>query len=206
MNKRTPFIIACLWLLQMPGAVARDVVVEPQGEFAEIVVEPSTGEFKRLLKKDRKAIERVIANPGNYNPPVLYALSYALFETGRKDEAPQWFYLGQLRARSDANKSLDTSAQQGVDVMNQNFGVPINQYAMTDLTTLETTVNRVVELDAKLPRNYDPRWIALHGADAFSEVKVRFEPKSKWSGIDQRSRKTYLAEFHDILPSLKSQL
>lgn len=205
MKNRIPLIFACLWLVQMSGAVARDVVVETQGEFAEIVMEPSTGEFNRLLKKDRKAIEQVMANPGNYNPPVLYALSYALFETNRKEEAPQWFYLGQLRARSDANKTLDPSAAQGVDVMNQHFGGAINQYAMSDLATLETTVNRVIELDAKLPRNYDPRWIALHGVDAFSKMKVRFEPKSKWSGIDQRTRKTYLADFRDALASLKSQ-
>lgn len=137
MNKRISLVIAYLWIVQMAGAGARDVVVEPQGEFAVIAMEPSAAEFERLLKKDRKAIERVMANPGNYNPPVIYALSYALFESGRKAEAPQWFYLGQLRARSDANKSLDPSAPQGVDVLNEHFGGPINQYAMGDLATLE---------------------------------------------------------------------
>lgn len=189
----------------MAGVVARDVFVEPQGEFSEIVMEPSMGEFNRLLKKDHKAIERVMANPGNYNPPVLYALSYALFETGRKDEAPQWFYFGQLRARSDGNKSLDPSAAQGVDVMNQEFGDPINQYALGDLAKLEMTVNRVLELDAKTPRNYDPRWIALHGMDAFTSKKVRFASKSEWASIDQKARKTYLTEFREALASWKSQ-
>lgn len=63
----------------------------------------------------------------------------------------------------------------------------------------------MLELDVKLPRNYDPRWIALHGMDAFTGTKVRFEPKSEWSSIDQKTRKTYLAEFREALSSLKSQ-
>ena len=68
-------------------ALPTRVAVNPQGEFAAIKVEPSNSEMKLLSKRDPASIERVTKNPGAYNPAVLYALSDALFRSGRKDDA-----------------------------------------------------------------------------------------------------------------------
>lgn len=173
--------------------------IQPKGEFATIKVEDSNQEVERLMKGDGGAVARVTANPGGYHPAVLYALSNALFRSGRRDEAMEWFYLGQLRARSDANKAQDPSAKQAVSGLNARFGPLINPYAFQDIGKLKATVARVLAKDRALPRNYDARWIALTGTDAFSGGRVRFAPQSQWKGIDERTRREYEASFQEML-------
>lgn len=185
-------------------AQAETVTVQPQGEFAEIDVASSYQEFTRLLRKSPRSIERVLAAPGSYNPSVLYALAGALFQTGRKDDAMFYFYLGQLRARSDANKTLDPSAEQAVDVLNQEFGESINQYAFRDIPKLKATVSKVLAKDSEWPRDYDARWISLHGADAYYLLKVRMKPADQWDAINEKTRKTYLEEFKDVISEIES--
>ena len=169
--------------------------VSPEGEFAEIDVKTQNKAFQKLSKGKSSYIDKVLKNPQKYNPTVLYALSSALFKKGKEEEAMFWFYAGQLRARSDANKSLDKSAGQGVDVLNQKFGTPINQYAFTNISNLEKTIEKVVAWDKETSREYDPRWIALHGMDAFLEKVVAFEPEEKWTSIDNITREEYLNGF-----------
>jgi hypothetical protein len=181
------------------------VAVNPQGEFASIRVEPSYSEVKLLSKRDPASIERVIKNPGAYNPAVLYALSDALFRSGRKDEAAYWFYLGQLRARSDANKSLDGSARQAVSVLNQRYGTPINQYSFKDTARLRLTVTKVISTDQSIPRDYDARWIALHGIDAFDSDKVQFMPRNQWKTINDTTRRQYEEGFNSAMRSIQQR-
>lgn len=177
-------------------ALPTQVAVNPQGEFATIRVEPSNSEMKLLSKRDSASIERVTKNPGAYNPAVLYALSDALFRSGRKDDAIYWFYLGQLRARSDANKALDVSARQAVSVLNQRYGTQINRYSFKDTARLRLTVSKVMSTDQSIPRDYDVRWIALHGLDAFDSGKVRFAPRNQWKAIDDTTRRQYGKDFN----------
>jgi hypothetical protein len=168
--------------------------VNPQGEFAGIKVEPSFSLTKKMLRGDVKAAKPVAANPGNYNPPALAAAANALLASD-PEQATYLFYLGQLRARSDANKSLDPSASAGIGIFNQKFGPRINQYAFKDISKLKATVRKVVADDKTIPRNYDPRWIALHGMDAFSKSKVRFKPQSQWGAINSKTRIDYYNGF-----------
>ena len=174
-------------------------VVDPKGDFASIDVGKSNAEFALLLKNDGTSVQRVLQSPGNYNPAVLYALSSALFETGRLDEALPWFYLAQLRARSDAAKALDISARESVTILNNRFGPKINRHAFSDLQKLKAAVAHATALDTQIPRNYDARWIALHGMDAFSKTTVRFEPKERWNSINQRVRDENLEAFRAAL-------
>lgn len=183
-------------------ALQTQVAVNPRGEFATIKVEPSNGELKRLSKGDPASIERVIRNPGAYNPAVLYALSDALFRSDRKDDAVYWFYLGQLRARSDANKALDVSARQAVSALNQRYGTQINQYSFKDTARLRSIVSKVISTDQSIPRDYDPRWIALHGMDAFDGNKVRFAPRSQWKAINDTTRRQYNNDFNSAMDYL----
>lgn len=186
------------------SVVAGNASVSPKGEFASIDVKTQNKMFKKLSKGKSSYIEKVLEKPGEYNPSVLYALSDALFKKGRKDEAMFWFYAGQLRARSDANKSLDKSAGQGVRVLNQTYGMQINQYAFTNIANLESTIDKVVAWDKRTPRSYDPRWIALHGMDAFTKKVVAFEPGEKWTEIDDKTREEYLKGFKQAMEQMKN--
>lgn len=175
--------------------------VQPKGEFAEIDVQEQNKMASRLKTKDQQAVETVLANPQNYNPVVLYTLSEVLFKTN-KEQSLFWFYSAQLKARSDANKSLDKSAGQAVAILNDTFGPKINQYAFSNIELLKTIVPQVVKRDEDTPRNYDPRWISLHGMDAFTSEVVAFEPKEKWPDINKSTREQYLNGFNEAMNSL----
>lgn len=201
MKYLTLFLIVLLAGCTLPS----QVVVKPQGEFATIQVEPSNSEIKLLTKRDTAAMGRVTQNPGAYNPAVLYALADALFRSGRKDDALYWFYLGQLRARSDANKALDISARQAVSVLNQRYGPQINQYSFKDTARLRMTVSKVLAADQSIPRNYDARWIALHGLDAFGSGKVKFAPRNQWKAINASTRQKYGKDFKSAMKYMEKR-
>lgn len=203
MAKTLVFIWCCVFTF---GLSAETIEVKSKGEFADIQVKDQNLAAKLLLSGDVPTIKRVISQPNDFNPVVLYCLSSALLDAGEREQAAFWFYLGQLRGRSDANKSLDESAKQGMAVLNQRFGGPINQYAMKDIAKLKTTIDKVIQFDADNSRNYDPRWIALHGLDAFAaHGKVAFEPKTKWQDIDDKTRAEYYEGFKQAVVRLNTQ-
>ncbi|MEM7613252.1 MAG: hypothetical protein AAF270_16325 [Pseudomonadota bacterium] len=195
-------IVSFLMVSISACASTENISVEPSGEFAEIDVEDDQRAIERLMREEGSAIAAVLKEPDGYSPPVLYALSHALFENEREEEAMFWFYLGQLRARSDANKSLDPSARQAVSVLNQQFGTNINQFAFQDIELLKQTVFKVLEWDEAHERQYDPRWIALHGMGAFTQSEIAFEPPQKWREIDVQTRNDYLSGFTSALKQI----
>lgn len=183
--------------------------VDPKGEFAEINLIKTNKIIEELSKNDSSAIAEILLNPGSYAPPALYILSDVLFKNGEKDKASFWFYAAQLRNRSDINKCNDVSASSAAAVLNQNFGPQINNYTIaekSDIKFIEETVNKVVEWDAKTPRNYDQRWIALHGMSAFTDSLLKFEPEDNWKSINKKTRDEYRKEFIEALPSIEEQI
>jgi len=193
----------------------KDVEVRPPGDFAEIDTVATLDLMKQLRSADEKvktkAIEQIKASPGKVAPPALCAMSNELFNQGQKDDALFWFYLGQLRARSDANKCNDISARQAVAVLNSQFGPLINKYAFRNTKTdykknladIKAVAAKVVDWDRKHPREYDPRWISLHGMGAFVNNKADFEPKEKWDQINEQTRVTYLKDLDEASSMFK---
>jgi hypothetical protein len=177
-------------------------------EVVKALMSPSPDERAR-------AIVEVLANSDIYAPPVFYLTSSVLYDLGRRDEAIFWFYAGQLRARFDANRCLDSSARQAVGVLNQKYGTPINQYAVKDLGNLELVVRNVVAWDKNTPHNYDGRWIANHGMDAVirglaggAESKTAVNimaPADRWGHIAEQNRADYIEGFRTFLLLQKSR-
>ncbi|WP_419536375.1 hypothetical protein [Endozoicomonas sp.] len=199
-------ITSLLFLLFSCFAFSENIQIKAAGEFANIDVQEQNEILGKILKGDRDAIELVVKDPRNYNPVVLYGLSASLFNNGEKDDAAFWFYVGQLRGRSDANKSLDISARQAIAMLNQRFGVAINQYVMQDLPKLKEIVAKAVSFDEKTARNYDPRWISLHGMDVFlKKEKIAFEPESKWEEINNKTRAEYYDGFKKAIKNFEQQ-
>ena len=211
---RRPLLAVVLPCLLVLGCAASDsgrsppepvTEIAPRGEFAAIAIEDQNRMLERLVDGDAAAVDRVLAAPERYNPAVLYALSAALFEQDRKREAAFWFYSGQLKARSDANKALDRSAHQAVAALNERFGPAINRWAFQDRTLLRTVVERAVAADRAAARDYDPRWIAAHGLDAFTEDAIRFVDEGAWPDIDETTRTDYLASFNRAMDALDAR-
>ena len=125
-------------------------------------------------------------------------LSKVLFEQGYKDDAAMWFYIGQLRARIDANLCQDETARSAVAILNDKFGPTINEYALQDIKKLETTVNDAIEFVREYEATYDHRWINLHGMWAINgieEGKALSYPKDEWEAIKKKTIDDYYADF-----------
>lgn len=208
------FLIASFGSITHPAS-AKDVALQPVGEYAEIDTHRENLVILMLQEggEDRKkAMRMILSQPERYAPPVLMALSYFLFQDGRKDEAAFWFYAGQLRARFDANRCADVTARQAVSILNNQFGPPINQYMFQDanIPKLEALVPRVVAWDRKTPHKYDHRWINLHGRNAMSaslasqkgkpaEAKPLSMPQAQWPRIAEKTRNDYLEGFREVM-------
>lgn len=103
--------------------------IKPQGIYKEIDVERHNKAIEIFSGNDQALIQQKIdstlKNPNFYNPPVLYALSKALYNQDKKDEAAFWFYVAQLRARYDANLCIDNTAKDAVYILNSEYGPDI---------------------------------------------------------------------------------
>lgn len=214
MKKTVLLFTLTLGLLTICNAQTMNKEIKAKGVFSEIVVEKNNETIKTLQGNDKKqkkqTIETVINNPGDYNPPVLYALSRELFSQGDKDEATFWFYVAQLRARYDANLCMDNSAKQAVSVLNNEYGPDINKYAFQDIDKLEKTVNKVVDFVRTNDENYDHRWINLHGMWAVQaglseepETRELSKPKDEWEAIKKKTIDDYYNGFIEYAKSQK---
>jgi hypothetical protein len=184
---------------------------EPTGEYKTIDVRLANDTIKALHdfkgeKRDR-IIQKIIAQPENFAPPVIYYLSHVLFEDGKKDEAMFWFYAGQLRGRIDADICADKSAQAAIAELNQRIGTPINQYAFKDIPKLTNTVNRVIAWEENTPYAYDRRWINLHGMNAvIGDTNAPLSaPKEQWESIRKKTREEYRSTFYQALAAFKKR-
>ncbi len=208
-------LVLFLCLLLPATAPAQTRTIEPRGEYAKIDTRVAREAIEALSSgaPDRQArtVAAVTAAPQKYAPPVFYALSRALFEQDKKDEAAFWYYAGQLRARFDANRCADVSARQAVSLLNREYGGPINKHATQDLAKLEQLVERVVAWDRRTPHDYDHRWINLHGMGAILSAKEGAKPaplslpKSDWPAIADKTRQDYLSGLRKAMERMKQK-
>jgi hypothetical protein len=211
--------LALLAMAAAAHSTAVDIAIKPIGEYAQIDVELANNAIRVLGKgspdEKQKVIENIKAHSENYAPPVFYALSRVLFESGNKDEAAFWFYNGQVRARFDADRCTDASAHGVVDALNAQFGRSINQYTFQDIPKLEALMPRVLDWDKKTPHKYDQRWINLSGMDAMSASmdppatgsgsKPLSLPREQWNAIAEKTRSDYFEGFKQAVDRAKKE-
>jgi hypothetical protein len=188
--------------------------VEPKGVYKEINTTRDSKIMEHLMSESftqkQSLIDSVQKNPNIYIPPVLYALSYALFQKNKKDDATYWFYLAQLRARYDVNRCADKTASAAQ--YNQLFGPSINEYAFANLDMLEKTIPKIIAFVESNEELYDQRWINLNGMDAMSaSLGGKAEPKNlsidkaQWPKIKSETIKDYSDGFNEALASFKKK-
>ena len=175
---------------------------EFQGEFAQLVRQPTEQAVNGLLSGNNQTLEAVLNDPNVYTPPVLFALAHQLYQQGEITPALFWFYTAQLRARSDANKSLDATTQAGVTQLTEQFGKNINQYAFSHPNEMATAVQRALEWDKQTKRYYNVYWVALYGADSRVKEKVEFRPREQWNQIDEQTRLGFEKGLQQLLDKL----
>ncbi|MBR5932780.1 MAG: hypothetical protein IK002_02220 [Treponema sp.] len=165
------FLVIFTLLMTLLHVSSQETELTLNPAYSDIEVDKDIAVIERLLSTDKKvskkAVKEVLKNLDSYNPSVLYVLSNAYFEEN-KDEASKIFYIGQLRARIDANICQDISARQIVSVLNEQFGYLINQYTFQDIENLKKIVNDAIAYVRKNNVKYDRRWVNLHGMKAFN--------------------------------------
>lgn len=90
------------------------------------------------------------------HPAEYYLYAQRLFQTGRRDDAVFWFYVGQLRYRLhlSANPQLPESGDPAAfAALNDSIGRSINEYAGGNPTTWVTAIDRALAWDRTTP-NY----------------------------------------------------
>jgi tetratricopeptide (TPR) repeat protein len=97
------------------------------------------------------AAEAILGNPDSLNEPLeLFSPASILFQQGRKDDAVFWFYAAQLRVRYQLVFEKGDRGQL-LTVMMMTAGVPINNYALQDISNLNRILDRVLEWDRRTP-------------------------------------------------------
>jgi hypothetical protein len=184
--------------------------VEPQGVFKEINLANDTKLIKQLANNSNKEviIKSVMQHANQHTPPVLYALSNTLFRLNRKDEAAYWFYVAQLRARYDVNRSTDQTANAAR--YNEEYGPQINEYTMKgDLDKLAQMISKVVTYVKANSETYDQRWVNLEGMAAMQsglggkQPKELSKPRAQWAGIKSKTIADYQSGFKEALAGLR---
>ena len=186
-----------------PNAKPETPKLQLQGEFAQLPRYPTERAVNGLLSGDNQIFKEVLTDPNAYTPPVLFALAHQLYQQGEITPALFWYYTAQLRARSDANKSLDPTTQQGVTELSNQFAKDINRYALGHLDELTITVEHVLTWDRQTKRYYDPRWVALHGQEAYTKTTIGFKPQSEWPVIDELTRQGFEKGFQQLLQKIR---
>jgi hypothetical protein len=197
-------------------AFAETIYVKPAGEFAKIDTHEAIAMDEVLLKGSpaakQEAIDKVLAAPGKFPPPVFYCMSDALTEQGKTEDAVYWFLCGQLRGRYDANRCADVTARSAIAALNQRFTPKVSPYMREHLLTMEPLVKKVIQWDTITPHDYDHRWINLHGMAAFGfddDGKEKAQPlslpESEWEAIADKTRSDYLKQFQEVVAEQKQQ-
>ena len=196
-----------LLVMSVVGGCAQEVaapLLQPQGEYRLLPLETTRRQVDELLQGNAETLLQVQAKPNEVTPPVLFALAYQLYQQQHYHDAMFWFYTAQLRARSDANKSLDASTQQGVTKLSEQFGAEIPAYALSHPAEMESAMKQVLSWDKTAVRRYNPRWVALHGNEAQNMQQYAFLPMDRWPQIDQLTRRTFARGFAKWMVSLRN--
>lgn len=209
---RIRLLLACISALWLAGCVTVTPQVKkeppaptPVGEHANLDQARVQRQIERLQSGDNTTLEQILNDPSIYPPPVLYALADTLYQQGEVAPAMFWFYTAQLRARSDANKSLDPTTADGVTTLAAQYSKEIPRYAIAHLDEFQPVMAHVLQWDKISHRMYDPRWVALLGKAAFTNPHIEFQPASKWPAIDLQTREGFQRGYENMLRQLGGQ-
>jgi hypothetical protein len=93
----------------------------------------------------------------NTHPAAYFALAAKLYNEGRREEAAEWLYIGQIRYRFHltANPDLPRSGDPALfDSLMNNVGRPINEYIGGDFDEWLTTIDDALAWDEAHPNGF----------------------------------------------------
>ena len=203
----------CAALAVDGGVFAQDKAAPPaaaqlRGVYATIDISASQKMELRLAPGGdrRAAVREVLKNPGDYAPPVLYALANAL-SGDRPEDAIFWYHVGRLRIVYDALLCRDKTVRRIVPVIGRTLSLELRHAQYYHRDAVLEIAKKAIEWDAKNPRNYDQRWIAVFGQVAASspgtdEGEV-LRSKRRWPEILQHVHDSHLKSVEAFVAAKK---
>ena len=171
------------------------------GEYATID-EKNSREAVRILMSDKYSLaERsrtanlVQAEPGNYTPWALLALGLYRLSQNHLNDAALFLRAAVFRIIVDTKISQDPDVDNVIEIA---FDL-IREYTETYIDTpqkkkawaeaLAQASKELEHWDRVTPRNYDARWISLHGTGVFSGKPLKkTTPEQKEAIIEEENR------------------
>lgn len=102
----------------------------------------------------------LLAEAQNLEPAELYSLASQLFSAGRRQEAVQWLYVAQLRARFRlaVARDLRPDGEPALyGALNETVGRPINEWGFGDVDALAASMQAALDWDAAHPNGATPK-------------------------------------------------
>ena len=207
--RRRSLVSAVLLALSTTAPLAPAADVQLKGEYAAIDTSAALRQMEILAGPDAPAAQALLdaiqANPGDYMPPVFFPMARRLFDAGEPEPAYFWYAFGRLRARYDAARCADESAAAAVDALIETLPRELRSHvAQIDPDDVVPLFRRLVRLDKKTPRNYDHRWINLHGLHAILNQTPLSLPESQWPPLLAAIHRDYLEGAEILAQQLRS--
>ncbi|MBP0600638.1 hypothetical protein J8I26_21170 [Herbaspirillum sp. LeCh32-8] len=146
-------------------------------------------------------VAEIEGQPGNYPPPVLFALTNLLYLQGRTDDAIFWLSAARLRANFDVLRSADATAALEVGELMKVIPLALRRAQFDDLAKLRTIVSRAVQWDERTPCNYDYRWINHYRTGAADAGA----PREQWPALAARTRADYVASLDAAITQIEAR-
>jgi hypothetical protein len=194
-------------VLAAPDPDAPAPHAKPQGIYATIDVGAAEARIRQLGQlipyPRREAIAAAVANAPRLSPPVLYALANAIaLDDANMPNAVFWYHVARLRAVYDALRCRDASARPVIAAYGKRLNPDVARYQRQNRQHTLQIAELAIKWDRENPRNYDHRWINLHGKVArFSDGKDPTEltvPESEWPAILQHVHEAHLKSVREF--------
>lgn len=141
-------------------------------------------------------LARIEKSPGDYPPPVLFAMSNLLYLQGRTDDALFWFNAARLRANFDTLRSADPGARWEVAEQMKMIPLALRRAQFDDLPKLRKIVAAVLKWDEDTPAAYDFHWISRDAAGV---------PPGQWPALAAKTRADYLSSLDEAIRQIEAR-
>lgn len=185
-------------------ASGEDIVVKPEGEYAQIDVKTSNEAAITLFFSNDALIKKSVArlveeNLDTYNPCALLGLAAYYIDEEDIEKAALYYRFAMFRAKVDLELAQDYSLGDVLSILHgrmQEHFKTSNFYKTNGLApykkALITATPLIIAMDKRIPRNYDYRWACLNSIKAFTGGPIAKLTEEQKNGIIEKERQNFI--------------
>ena len=164
--------------------------------------------FTRLRQAPTTDNEQIISwiktHQLEVNPLFLLELSQRLLPKN-PTEALEWYVIGAARARYDAQRCVDPSAEAGVMFLSS-YAPETAQYAAQHIEAYAAAGSEAVERDDLFSSAASPQWICIHGMSSFTGEGGGIKAQGEWPAVADKIRAMYHEGYREVAKPVTADL